>query len=158
MLHLVSYEAWRGYGTVTGLVTIWAWFVRHWYYPERRQEKCFTVIKRLISNVLLARAELVEMGLPVCLSLLLSVPSQTSPSILCFNLFCFCWKMEHTQCHLFTILHKYASLASIFKRKGQALSEYCTPNYSSSLHFLNLKNSSKDVFCCCFYSSYPTTV
>ena len=41
MLHLVRYEAWRGYGAVTGLVTIWAWFVRHWYYPERRREKCF---------------------------------------------------------------------------------------------------------------------
>lgn len=46
--------------------------------------------------------------------------------------------MEHIQCHLFTILHKYASLANVFRKKGRALSEYCRPDYSSSMHFLNL--------------------
>lgn len=116
------------------------------------------MIKRLISILPLARAELIKKCVPV---LSFSPPllclCQTL-SILCFNLFCFCRKMEHIQCHLFTILHKYASLAGIFKKRGQALSEYCTPDYSTSLHFLNLKNSSLDLFCCCCYSSLPITV
>lgn len=62
--------------------------------------------------------------------------------------------MEHIQCHLFTILHKYASLVSVFKRKGQALSEYGLPNYPSSLHLLNLTNASLDLLYCCCYCSF----
>lgn len=98
------------------------------------------------------------MCVPVWLSLLLSVPCQTSPPYCIFNLSRFCWKMEHSQCHLFTILHKYASLAGVFKRKGQALSEYGLPNYPSSLLILNLTNASLDLLQCCCYCSFLITV
>lgn len=99
------------------------------------------------------QSSLKSMYLFVFVSSSLSLPCQISPPYCVSICSAFSWKMEHIQCHLFTILRKCTSLGSILKRKGQALSEYCRANYSS-LRFRNLKNTSLDSrYCCCYLPS-----